>query len=46
MNRSSSLLLLTITLGSLITACSDEAQNKAELEKYAAVQAEKAKHKS
>ncbi|HEY8035672.1 MAG TPA: copper-containing nitrite reductase [Methylobacter sp.] len=46
MNRSSSLLLLTITLGSLITACSDETQNKAELEKYAAVQAEKAKHKS
>ncbi|MDO9267501.1 MAG: copper-containing nitrite reductase [Methylobacter sp.] len=46
MNRSSSLLLLTITLGSLITACSDDTQNKAELEKYAAVQAEKAKHKS
>lgn len=46
MNRSSGLLLLTITLGSLITACSDETQNKAELEKYAAVQAERAKHKS
>jgi nitrite reductase (NO-forming) len=46
MNRSSGLLLLTITLGSLITACSEETQNKAELEKYAAVQAEKAKHKS
>ncbi|MGZ8182212.1 MAG: multicopper oxidase domain-containing protein, partial [Methylobacter sp.] len=46
MNRSSGLLLLTITLGNLITACSDETQNKAELEKYAAFQAEKAKHKS
>lgn len=46
MNRSSGLLLLTITLGSLITACSDETQNKAELEKYAAAQAEKAKNKS
>ena len=44
MNRSSSLLLLAITLSSLIAACSDEAQNNAELEKYAAAQAEKAKH--
>jgi len=39
------LLLLTITLGSSITACSDDAQNKAELEKYAAAKGEKAKHK-
>ncbi|TAK62172.1 copper-containing nitrite reductase [Methylobacter sp.] len=46
MNRSSRLLLLTVTLGSLIAACSDEAQNKAELEKYAAAQAEKARYKS
>ncbi|WP_051604114.1 copper-containing nitrite reductase [Methylobacter tundripaludum] len=46
MNKSSSLLLLTIALGSLTTGCSDEAQNKAELEKYAANQAGQAKHKS
>ena len=44
MNKLSSLLLLSIALGSLTTGCSDETQNKAELEKYAAVQAEKAKH--
>ncbi|TAN67366.1 MAG: nitrite reductase, copper-containing [Methylobacter sp.] len=46
MNRSSSLLLLIIALGSLTSGCSDEAQNKAALEKYAANQAEKAKHQS
>lgn len=46
MNRTSSLLLLSIALGCLATACSDEAQNKAKLEKYTASQAEKAKHKS
>lgn len=46
MNKSSSLLLLTIALGSLTSGCSEEAQNKAKLEKYAATQAEKAKHSS
>lgn len=46
MNKSSSLLLLTMVLGSLTAGCSDEAQNKAELEKYAANQAGQAKHKS
>ncbi len=46
MNKSSSLLLLTIVLGSLTSGCSDEAQNKAELEKYAANQVGQAKHKS
>ncbi len=46
MNRTFSLLLLTIALGSLTTGCSDEAKNKAKAEKYAAIQAEKARHKA
>lgn len=46
MNRTPRLLLLSIALGSLTAGCFDEAQNKAELEKYAAVQADKAKHKA
>lgn len=46
MNRTSSLLLLTIALGGLSSGCSDETQNKAKLEKSAAIQAEKARHKA
>ncbi|MDO9048645.1 MAG: copper-containing nitrite reductase [Methylobacter sp.] len=46
MNKTSRLLSLAIALSSLITGCSDEAQNKAELGKYAAVQAEKTKHQA
>ncbi len=44
MNRTSSVLLLTIVMGSLITGCSDEAKYKAMAKKYNAIQAEKAKH--
>jgi nitrite reductase (NO-forming) len=47
MNKTPSLLLLTIALGSLITGCSsDESMNKANAEKSAAIQAEKARHKA
>jgi len=47
MNKSSSLLLLTMALGSLTTGCSsDESMNKASTEKSAAIQAEKARHKA
>ncbi len=47
MNKTSSLLLLTIALGSLATGCSDEAADKVKLEKYMAEQAaEQAKHKT
>lgn len=45
MNKSSRLLLLSIALGGLTTGCTDEAQTKAQLDKYAATQAEKAEHK-
>ncbi len=48
MNKTSSLLLLTIALGNLTTGCSsDESMsNKANAEKSAAIQAEKARHKT
>ncbi|PPK72471.1 dissimilatory nitrite reductase (NO-forming) copper type apoprotein [Methylobacter tundripaludum] len=47
MNKSSGLLLLTIALGSLTTGCSsDESMNRANAEKVAAIQAEKARHKA
>lgn len=47
MNRTSSLLLLTIALGGLTVGCSDETQDKAKLEQYAAMQAaELTKHKA
>ncbi|MGR9015033.1 MAG: multicopper oxidase domain-containing protein, partial [Gammaproteobacteria bacterium] len=48
MNKSSSLLLLTIALGSLAAGCSsDESMsNKANAEKSVAIQAEKARHKA
>jgi len=42
-NRST---VIFIVLSSLISACSDEAKNKAMAEKYNAVQAEKIKHKA
>ena len=42
-NRST---VIFIVLTSLISACSDEAKNKAMAEKYNAVQAEKIKHKA
>ncbi|WP_432741334.1 multicopper oxidase domain-containing protein [Methylobacter sp. G7] len=45
MNKSSRLLLLSIALDGLTTGCTDEAQTKAQLDKYAATQAEKAQHK-
>jgi len=46
MNKTSSLLLLSIALGSVTSGCSDEAEYKAMAEKYNAVQAEKTRHKT
>jgi nitrite reductase (NO-forming) len=47
MNKTPSLLLLSIALGSLITGCSsDESVNKTDAERLAAIQAEKARHKA
>lgn len=47
MNKTSSLLLLTMAVGSLTTGCSsDESMNKANAEKSAAIQAEKVRHKA
>ena len=46
MNKTHSLVLLSIALSSTIIGCSDEAKNKAMAEKYNAVQADKAKHKA
>ena len=46
MNKTHSLLLLSIALSSTIIGCSDEAKYKAMAEKYNAVQAEKTKHKA
>lgn len=42
MNKTSNLLLLALALGGPIVGCSDEAQEKAKLEKYAAEEAKKA----
>jgi len=46
MNKTHSLLLLSIVLSSTIIGCSDEAKYNAMAEKYNALQAEKAKHKA
>ncbi len=47
MNKTSRLLLTAIALSSLTTSCSsDESMNKANAEKSAAIQAEKARHKA
>ncbi|MDD5266036.1 MAG: copper-containing nitrite reductase [Methylococcales bacterium] len=46
MNKTHSLLLLSIALSSTLIACSDEAKYKAMTEKYNAVQTEKTKHKA
>ncbi len=46
MNIFNRLTVIFIVLSSLISACSDEAKNKAMAEKYNAVQAEKLKHKA
>lgn len=46
MNKTPSLLLLSIALGSTIIGCSDDEKYKAMAEKYNAAQAEKTKHKA
>ena len=46
MNRTPRLLLLAIALGSLTIGCTDEAKDKAKAEKYASIQAEKARHEA
>jgi len=46
MNKTSSVLLLTMAIGSLITGCSDEAKYKAMAKKYNAIQADKAEHQT
>ena len=46
MNKTSSVLLLTMAIGSLITGCSDEAKYKAMAKKYNAIQADKAQHQT
>lgn len=44
MNRSSDSIIFILALASLITGCSDEAKYQETAKKYAAVQAEKARH--
>ncbi|MGZ8160691.1 MAG: nitrite reductase, copper-containing, partial [Methylobacter sp.] len=46
MNKTQSLLLLSIALSNSIVGCSDEAKYKAMEKKYQAIQAEKAKHQT
>ena len=46
MNKIQSLLLLSMVLSSTLIGCSDEEKNKATVEKIAAIQADKARHKA